>query len=562
MALLAKLTIRSRLALAFSTIFAFLLLVGGVGLYQSWRQREAAHDVGKNWLPSTEILGRVAAYAERVRLEEASALLADDAAKRAAAVRREGEAKAGFERAWRDYEPMVTAGEERGLADAIQAAWRDYLVQAQRVEAMLRTADQQGANHVFTVEAQAAFTRVREAIAATLTLNARRGDAAAEVAIVAFTTAAWAIGIAAVLAALCALGIALWLDRNIVVRVVGLSGTMRQLARRDYAFDLPDALRHDEIGDMARAIEECRTGLKTADELAAAQAAEQARKGERAARLAKLTGEFEGRVGELVSVLASAATELQATAEAMTGTADHTRQRAGTVAAAATQASTNVHQVAAAAEQLSASVSEITRQVAQSASVANRAVEDARRTDHTVRALSEGAQRIGEVVTLISSIAGQTNLLALNATIEAARAGDAGKGFAVVASEVKQLAAQTAKATEEIGAQVGQIQFATRDAVGAIGSIVATIEEISQIAATIAAAVEEQGAATREIARNVQEASTGTREVTEHIGDVSGAADQTGHGARDVLSAAQDLSRRAEGLNREVGQFVRAVQAA
>ena len=218
--------------------------------------------------------------------------------------------------------------------------------------------------------------------------------------------------------------------------------------------------------------------------------------------------------------------------------------------------------MASAAEELSASIGEIARQVAQSSSIAGKAVADAQRTDAIVKTLAEGAQRIGDVVGLISSIAGQTNLLALNATIEAARAGDAGKGFAVVASEVKSLANQTAKATGDISQQIAEIQGATTQAVQAIEAIASTIGELSSIAASIAAAVEQQGAATQEIARNVQEAASGTHHVTEIIAGVSRGANETGDAAGKLLGAADALSREAEQLSGDVRQFITAVKAA
>jgi methyl-accepting chemotaxis protein len=251
-----------------------------------------------------------------------------------------------------------------------------------------------------------------------------------------------------------------------------------------------------------------------------------------------------------------------AAARSMTSTAGQTNSQAAVVARAAQEASSGVQTVAAAAEQLSASIGEISSQVAESARMSGQAVADARRTDGIVRALAEGAQRIGAVVELITSIAGQTNLLALNATIEAARAGDAGKGFAVVAAEVKGLATQTARATEEIAGQISQIQAATREAVEAIRVISGTIETISGIATSIASAVEQQGAATAEIARNVQLAAASTQQVTTTISGVSEAARSTGAAADQVLGAAGDLSRQAERLNGEVGSFVAGVRAA
>ncbi len=271
---------------------------------------------------------------------------------------------------------------------------------------------------------------------------------------------------------------------------------------------------------------------------------------------------FESTTGMLAGTVASAATELRATAQSLSSTTDQTTAQASGVAAAVEQASVNVQTVASAAEELSSSISEIARQVAQSSSIAGKAVEDARRTDAIVKTLAGGAQKIGDVVGLISSIAGQTNLLALNATIEAARAGDAGKGFAVVASEVKNLANQTAKATGDISAQIAEIQTATTEAVQAIGTIAQTIDELSRIAASIAASVEEQGAATQEIARNVHEAASGTQEVSTNIVGVSRGAQETDAAAAQVLEAAGELSKQAEQMSADVGRFISEVKAA
>ena len=271
---------------------------------------------------------------------------------------------------------------------------------------------------------------------------------------------------------------------------------------------------------------------------------------------------FEVKVGSLVSTLSSGVTGLQATAQSMSATATKTNQQATTVAAAAEEAGAGVQTVAAAAEELTASIHEISRQVAQSAKITSEAVDDARQTDVIVRTLADTAQKIGDVVQLISGIAAQTNLLALNATIEAARAGDAGKGFAVVASEVKSLATQTAIATKAIGSQITQIQDATGEAVNAIKAISAKIEEVNVIASNIAAAVEEQGAATAEIARSVQQTAASTQDVTATIAGVSQAANDTGAAAEQVLDAANDLSRQAGQVTIEVNAFIVGVRAA
>jgi methyl-accepting chemotaxis protein len=321
--------------------------------------------------------------------------------------------------------------------------------------------------------------------------------------------------------------------------------------------------RGDEIGRMAETLEMLRQTALTARTLEAEQIeTKQQGENEKRETLIALADRFDASVGRLVGMMASGSTELETTAQSMTGTAERTNQQATVVSTAAAEASARVQTVATAAEELSTSISEISRQVAQSAKITDRAVENARRTDTIVRALADGAQQIEHVAELISSIAGQTNLLALNATIEAARAGEAGRGFAVVASEVKSLASQTAEATKEIGTRISQIQGATKEAVEAIQGITATIEEVSAIATTIGSAIEEQGAATAEIARNVTQTAQATQEVTANIGGVSAAAHETGGAASLVLSAASNLSKQAEQLSGEVNVFLAGVRAA
>jgi methyl-accepting chemotaxis protein len=321
--------------------------------------------------------------------------------------------------------------------------------------------------------------------------------------------------------------------------------------------------RGDEIGRMAETLEMLRQTALTARTLEAEQVAtKQQGENEKREALIALADRFDASVGRLVGMMASGSTELETTAQSMTGTAERTNQQATVVSTAAAEASARVQTVATAAEELSTSISEISRQVAQSAKITDRAVENARRTDTIVRALADGAQQIEHVAELISSIAGQTNLLALNATIEAARAGEAGRGFAVVASEVKSLASQTAEATKEIGTRISQIQGATKEAVEAIQGITATIEEVSAIATTIGSAIEEQGAATAEIARNVTQTAQATQEVTANIGGVSAAAHETGGAASLVLTAASNLSKQAEQLSGEVNVFLAGVRAA
>jgi methyl-accepting chemotaxis protein len=271
---------------------------------------------------------------------------------------------------------------------------------------------------------------------------------------------------------------------------------------------------------------------------------------------------FETKVGDLAAHLSSSAAKMEVSAQTMSGTATQTREHAAKVAAAAAQASADVEQAAAATEELTGSIVEISRQVAHSSTITRQAVSEAERTNSLVERLSKGADNIGDVVGLITNIAGQTNLLALNATIEAARAGEAGKGFAVVASEVKALATQTTKATEEIGVQILEIQAATKEAVSAIQGIARTIAEVSQIATKITTAVDEQGAATGNIARNVAQTSSSAEAVTSNIGDVRHAATTTGAAACEVLAAAGEVSASARQLTSAVSSFIADVQAA
>jgi methyl-accepting chemotaxis protein len=368
--------------------------------------------------------------------------------------------------------------------------------------------------------------------------------------------------ILSVVTVLAGIGLSIVIGRGIVNPITGMTATMSKLARGDTSVTVPARDGRDEIGDMARAVDVFKDNMIQADRLATEQAAEQARKTARQQAIEGYIEAFDRSVRGLLNMLASAATEMRATAESMSSTADQTNQQASAVSVAAEQASANVQTMAAATEEMASSAGEIARQVTRSTSIAARAVEAARNTDRQVQGLADTAQKIEAVVAIINGIASQTNLLALNATIEAARAGEAGKGFAVVASEVKALASQTGRATEEIGAQIQAIQSATRAAVEAIQGIGTTINEINDISIAIAAAMEEQGATTSEMTRNTQQAAHGTQEVSTTISDVSQGASATGAAANQVLSAAGELGVKAETLRAEVDSFLGKIRAA
>ena len=372
-----------------------------------------------------------------------------------------------------------------------------------------------------------------------------------------------ALGIAFLVIGVLAGAIAWAFSRSITGPLGELGARMQMLADGKLDDAIPGIDRGDEIGRMAMTVQVFKDNAVRVRALEQQDAANQQRAAaERRSMLDHLAGAFERSVHGIVRSVTTSAAGMQRTAETMTATANDASGRATTVGAASERASGNVETVAAAAEELSSSVAEISRQVAQSTQIAQRAVQDAQLTNSTVQALSGGAEKIGEVVQLIHTIAAQTNLLALNATIEAARAGEAGRGFAVVASEVKALATQTAKATEEISAQVSTMQDSTGEAVRAIGGISATIAQMSEITINIASAVEEQGAATREIARNIQAAASGSTEISHNIGSVSSAAAATGAAAAEVLTSARDLDRQASMLDTAVGDFLSKIRAA
>jgi len=374
----------------------------------------------------------------------------------------------------------------------------------------------------------------------------------------------WTLAAILLVVAVAGILVSLLVGRNISRPVVAMARAMRELATGNFAVQLPGLDRADEVGQMARAVEDFKVhaAAKAARERADREREDHEAALARRVELHQLADNFESAMGSIVENVGTASGGLEQSAVGLAQSSAVTQQLATVVASASQETSNNVQSVASAAEQMAASVQEIGRQVRESGAIAAEAVEQARRTDERIAKLALAASRIGDVTKLITAIAGQTNLLALNATIESARAGEAGKGFAVVAQEVKALAAQTSKATDEISLQIAEMQQATGESVAAIKEIGGTIGRIAGIASTIATSVEQQGAATQEISHSVQQAAVGTTQVANSIGDVNRGAAETGAASSQVLSSAQMLSSESNRLKAEVVKFLATVRVA
>ena len=562
---MSKLSIRAKVI----AVIAFMLLaMSGMGLL-AIRSMQVINshtvEIASNWLPSVRVLGELRADINLFRIALRAHVMAETPEDKTAADKRLAGILDRIAKDRKAYEPMITSAEERSIYQNWSRAWDKYVNGIQDVVELSR-------NSIGRIphEASEAISKTVAVIAAesdtylekAINFNNGGADTATRAAAEGYNVAFWIV-LGIILAVVIAgFSVGLYLVRDLSRGIAAIVTPMQSLGRGDLAAEVTRRGEKTEIGVMADALQVFKQALiakKAADEAAARDAEA---KIERARRVDSITRNFETVVGEIVETVASAATELEASANVLTVTAERSQELAVTVAAASEEASTNVQSVASASEELSSSVNEISRQVQESSRVASEAVEQAHTTNGRVGELAQAASRIGDVVELINTIASQTNLLALNATIEAARAGEAGRGFAVVASEVKALAEQTAKATDQISQQIAGIQDATRYSVGAIKEIGDTIGRMSEISSAIAAAVEQQGAATQEISRNIQQAAMGTSEVSSNITDVQRGATETGSASTQVHSAAKSLSSESNRLKLEVEKFLDSVRAA
>ncbi|GJD97651.1 methyl-accepting chemotaxis protein [Methylobacterium iners] len=558
-----RLSIKSTLMGLFALLAIVALGQGISGLRSLSAIDEKVKDITTSWMPSVDVVRQMQATLLDSRIRSYRYLTAETDADRAAALKQFGDVEVRMQKHLTRYEPLITSPEERKLADSFRERWAANGQLWSKIVAVVEKGRSADGIQLLQGESRTNYQAAVAVLNEAAELN-QKGSEAAALAVAAAeasaTTSTWiALGLAAFIAA----GAMAFSYLRIARPLTGMTTAMNTLAQGDVTTAIPSTERRDELGAMAGAVQVFKDNmirsraLEEETELARAGAEAQ-----RKAAMREMADSFEQAVGGIVEMVTAAATELQATAQGMAGTATQTANQSTTVAAAAEEAAANVNTVAAAAEELGSSVEEIGRQVNGSANLAQKAVAEADHTAALVQELSGAVSKIGDVVAMISSIAGQTNLLALNATIEAARAGEAGRGFAVVATEVKELASQTAKATEEISSQIGRIQGSTGQAVSAIGNITTRIQEISGVATTIAAAVEEQGAATQEIVRNVSQAAVGTSQVTTNIGGVASAAEESGAAASQVLSSASELSRQSEHLSSEVARFLATVRAA
>lgn len=462
---------------------------------------------------------------------------------------------------WQAYTSTYLVPEEVALVEQARPLMEDANSAIADVLAIIRAKDRAALDHFVNNALYPKIDPITEVIGKLIELQVRVVEAEHASASSAFSVNQW-LAIALFALALAGIGVGAWVvSRRVVKPLHDMKDAMDQLAKGQWQTKVPGLERTDEIGGMAKSVAVFRDNGVENERLTAERQKQQENERRRAETLSETVANFNASMDEAVKTIAVASAELQATAQVLTQNADQTMHRSSAVAAASEEASTNVQTVASASEEMSSSVSEISQQVSASAKAATRAVAAADSANQQVKGLVAAAQKIGEVVRLISDIAGQTNLLALNATIEAARAGEAGRGFAVVATEVKALADQTAKATDDIGRSISEIQSVITRSADSIGEIGILIGEISTMSDAIAAAVEEQGAATREIARNVQQAAGGTREVASNIVGVSQSVQEISSAATQVLGAAGDLSRQSEAIRTQMDRFVTKVRA-
>ncbi|MFT4275258.1 MAG: methyl-accepting chemotaxis protein [Rhodopseudomonas sp.] len=563
--MLSSLSIRTKIIALVALLLVALSGIGGLGLLKMRTLNDSTVDIATNWLPSVRVLGDIRTTLALYRVTLRAHAMEVTAEGKATAAKRIARVEDTINKQLDAYRKMITSPEEKALYDDFTKELNVYLDGAKKAVEMSQQSLGQSTAELgvyLTKTLGPIGSSVDAILQKSVDLNNKGSDESTATAEAAYSSAIMIVVSILVLAIAFGAIASYLVIRDISRGIASIIAPMQALGQGDLTAEVPHRGEATEIGAMADSLQIFKEALiaKRDADLAAAREAEE--KIARGQRVDVATRKFEAAISEIVDTVSSASTELEASAGTLTSTADRSQELATSVAAASEEASTNVQSVASATEEMSSSITEISRQVQESSRIASEAVDQARKTNASVGDLSEAANRIGDVVELINTIAGQTNLLALNATIEAARAGEAGRGFAVVAAEVKALAEQTAKATGEISQHISGIQSATNESVQAIREIGLTIGRMSEISAAISAAIEEQGAATQEISRNVQQAAHGTQQVSANISDVQRGATETGSASVQVLSAAQSLSQESSRLKIEVTGFLETVRAA
>jgi methyl-accepting chemotaxis protein len=556
------LTLRTKVIIALTMGLVCTAAVGLISGACMLAMNDKSAEIRSTYLPKIGLIGNINGQFEYYRQLSAAHITAsepedmDEEQKNMDIVEREmGELTLQYENLLNDERQKIQ------FHDFLDS-WKRYVEVSRRVASLSARNLKEAAGEVYRGEPRQLFMKARTTLKEITRENLENGEKAAsegDVLYVGSRNTVITVLLAAILLSAIA-GQVLIATVSTPIRTLTL--TMNRLADNDLSVDVRGTEGGDEIGAMARAVQVFKEGLLDAAKLSATQSADYEEKQRRTELVDRLIRSFEQNVVSSLQLVSTAATELDATAHSMAVIAQETDKRSSAVADATGKASENVKVAATAAAKMAQSVHEIDDQIVQSTRIVSQAVQEATRTTNTVQGLAESAQRIGDVVNLISRIAAQTNLLALNATIEAARAGDAGKGFAVVAGEVKILAGQTARATGEIERQVAEIQAATDQALQAIMNISGTINLINDVSTTIAAAIAQQTSTTGEISSNVHEAAASTKDVSGSITLVTQSAEETDAAAGQVREAASNLARQAETLKDEVEHFLVSIRSA
>jgi len=519
--------VRTKLILGFALVLALTTFLGVFGLVKLAAVRATTVDMYTNWLASIRLLANMRNDAANMRRQQLHFGLTKDDQDRANTMRAITAAEEAFQKDSKDYEPTITGADEKAIYDKIQEAFKPYAESDLQLAQFYQQGKMTEAIDIALNKDKELYEKVSDSVQADIDFNNKGADAANQLSTDIYTSSRTMIIIALACCIAVGLALAIFIARLISRPVQEVGVVAKQIAGGDLTGKDISVNSTDEIGTLGHDINVMHGNLKKV--------------------IVAIT--------ENAQQVAAASEEFSATSRQISANSEETTAQANVVSAATEEVNRSLHTVATAAEEMSVSVNEIAKNASEAAKVAGEALHTVTETNATIQKLGESSAEIGQVIKVITAIAQQTNLLALNATIEAARAGEAGKGFAVVANEVKELAKQTAKATEDISQRIASIQEETKGAVEAVEKISGVIGRVNEISTTIATAVEEQSAATSEISRNVTEAAKGSSEVAKNISGVAQAAQSTSTGANDSNKAAQALAEMSTSLRRLVSQF-------